>query len=72
MSRVGPKCNDPFSLGMCPYGLFDLLYTRYNPKFKKSILLKVPSLEILPPTWPKKKKKKKIRDIVGAFGEVFL
>ena len=50
MSRAGPKCNDPSSLGMCPDGLFDLLYTRYNPKFKKSILLKVPSLELLPPT----------------------
>ena len=68
MSRAGPKCNDPSSLGMCSYGLFDLLYTRYNPKFKKSILLKVPSLELLPPTWPKKN----IRDTVGAFGEVFL
>ena len=52
--RKIPQVDDPFYQGMCPYGPSDLFYTHYYPKFKKSIPLKVPSLELAPPTRQRK------------------
>ena len=52
--RKIPQVDDPFYQGICPYGPSALFYTHYYPKVKKSIPLKVPSLELAPPTRQRK------------------